>query len=232
MEEFVTPPFKEAVNDYLFLKSKEYPEKAAIKLVGDRYRLTGIQRMILFRGIASPGTATGRQSKITGDITGKKLYVDGYNVLFTIMNYLLGKVIFKAFDGILRDAGAGYGKIEKEGFLYKAMDILFQWPGSSEAESMTIYLDRSISNSDAHAKELERRMNRAHISGQVIPVQFADKELKQKRDAVIATSDSEIIDAVPCRILDAARHALESKYGDRIKILDLKYLIKDPADLL
>ncbi|HEQ71464.1 MAG TPA: DUF434 domain-containing protein, partial [Spirochaetia bacterium] len=32
--------FKIAVDDYRFLKNRNYPDKAALKLVGDRYRLS------------------------------------------------------------------------------------------------------------------------------------------------------------------------------------------------
>jgi len=49
----VTESFKHAVKDYFFLINKKYPEKETVKLIGDRYRLTGLQRTVLFRGITS-----------------------------------------------------------------------------------------------------------------------------------------------------------------------------------
>lgn len=225
MKGLATASFKEAVMDYLFLESKEYPGKAALKIVGDRYRLTGTQRMVLFRGIFSIDKALSRKFKITTDLKGKKLYLDGYNVLFTIMNYLLGKVLFIGNDGLLRDAGAGYGKIEKEEFFYKAIDLLFDWPGNSAVESMVIYLDRSVPNSDLHLKALERELRQSNINGKVNLVRLADEELKRKRDGVIATSDSEIIAATTCRVFDAARKILEANYGQGLNILDLNNLL-------
>jgi len=225
MKDFTSESFSEALKDYLFLKNKGYPGKAAVKLVGDRYRLTGIQRMVLFRGITSTAKALTRQGKITGDLAGKKLYLDGYNVLFTIMNYLVGKVIFIGNDGILRDGGAGYGKIENEAFFYKAVDLLFQWLGNSAVESVIIYLDQPVTNSALHVKALERQMQEVKITGKVNRVQLADTELKGKRDGLVATSDSEIIDAIPGKIIDAARNTLESKHGDRIEILNLWRLL-------
>ena len=223
MKDFISESFKEALKDYLFLKNKEYPDKAAGKLVGDRYRLTGVQRMVLFRGVTSTAKALIRQGKLTGDSAGKKLYVDGYNVLFTIMNYLTGKAVFIGNDGLLRDAGAGYGEIEKETFFYKAVDLFFQWLGNCAAESVTIYLDRSVTNNALHRKVMESQIQALTIDGEVNLVPLADRELKGKRDGLIATSDSQIIDAAPGKIIDAARHTLESKYGDRIEILDLRH---------
>jgi hypothetical protein len=32
--------FKNAASDFRFLKNRQYPEKAALKLIGDRYRLS------------------------------------------------------------------------------------------------------------------------------------------------------------------------------------------------
>jgi len=49
----VSPALKDAVKDYFFLQNKAYPEKASVALVGDRYRLSKEERMVLFRGITS-----------------------------------------------------------------------------------------------------------------------------------------------------------------------------------
>ena len=127
MNDLLTDSFKQAVKDYSFLMDKDYPEKSTLKLVGDRYRLTGLQRTVLFRGITSTGKTRSRQSKITHDPKGKKLYVDGYNVLFTIMNYLMGKTVFICNDGFMRDSGGTYGGIEDETLFYKAVELFFDF---------------------------------------------------------------------------------------------------------
>lgn len=221
--DLITESFKHAVKDYFFLINKKYPEKETVKLIGDRYRLTGLQRTILFRGITSNEKSLNRKLKLTKNFREKKLYLDGYNVLFTIMNYMLGKTIFIGNDGILRDAGEGYGKIENENFFYKAMDLLLDITRATEVESVYIYLDDPVSNSDFHMLQLKKKMEQRTIKGKVFSIKSADKELKRKNDGVIATSDSEIIDATPCQVIDMARKALETKYG--ITILDLEKLL-------
>ncbi len=224
MTELVTESFKHAVKDYFFLINKKYPEKETVKLIGDRYRLTGLQRTVLFRGITSNEKSLNRKSKLTKNFKDKKLYLDGYNVLFTIMNYMLGKTIFIGNDGILRDAGEGYGKIENNNFFYKAMDLLLDITRTTEVESVYIYLDNPVSNSDLHMLELKKKMEQRTIEGEIFLVKSADKELKRKKNGVIATSDSEIIDATPCQVLDMARKALETEYGRTI--LDLEKLLE------
>ncbi len=212
MTDWINDSFQNASNDYFFLLNKEYPETPTLKLVGDRYRLTGLQRSVLFRGITSQEKTASRKAKICSDIKGKKLYVDGYNALFTIMNYLLGKTIFIGNDGILRDAGATYGKIEDEAFFYKAADLLFAFIKDSGVQSIVIFLDSPVSNSASHLEELEKRMTEAGIDGKIVLAQSADGELKKISDGMIATSDSGIIDATGCKIIDLARNALEANY--------------------
>lgn len=219
MTDLVTESFKSALKDYFFLLNKGYPETPALKLVGDRYRLSGRQRNVLYRGITSKEKALSRKSKLTGDLKGKELSVDGYNVLFSIMNYLMGKTVFIGNDGILRDSGGAYGKIENETFFYKAIDILFNFIKTSGIKSLVIYLDTPVTNSGVHKKDLENKMSEAGIAGKVFLAKPADSELKGKRDGIIATSDSGIIDVTECKVFDLARQSLEKNY--KINVLDL-----------
>ena len=53
----ITENFKNAIIDYSYLLEKDYPHKAILKIIGDRYLLTGLQRSILFRGITKKQTA-------------------------------------------------------------------------------------------------------------------------------------------------------------------------------
>jgi hypothetical protein len=212
MLDWMNKSFEDAAEDYSLLLNKEYPETPALKVVGDRYRLTGLQRMILFRGITSREKIAARSVKISNDIKGKKLFIDGYNVLFTIMNYLLGKTVFIANDGLLRDAGAAYGKVEDETFFYKAADLLFTFIKESGVITIVIYLDGPMPDSPAHIKELEAKMTKAGIDGKVILAKPADGELKKVCDGIVATSDSGIIDAIGGNIFDLARNALEAAY--------------------
>jgi hypothetical protein len=225
MKDILTESFKTALKDYLFLRNREYPEKSSLKLVGDRYRLTGIQRIVLFRGITSEAKARQRKAKITtiADLKGKELCLDGYNVLFTIMNYMLGKAVFIGNDGILRDAG-DYGEIENGYIFYKSIEVLMDFIRTCAAASLIIYLDRSIPGSITHKDALQGKMHQLNIQGEVHLVQSADKELERKTGYLIGTSDSEIIDVTLCCIMDSARYALEKQF--KTDFLDLENLLQ------
>jgi hypothetical protein len=222
----ITNTFKDALTDYYYLLNKNYPEKETLKLVGDRFRLTGVQRSILFRGITSKVKALKRKAKLISleNLRGKILYIDGYNVLFTIMNYLLGKVTFIGNDNILRDSGGTYGKIENETTFFQSANLLMDFIHKNAFQQITIYLDSPVSNSSSHLNELVKIIPQKKIKGHIHLIRSVDHQLKQINDAVIATSDSEIIDHTTSKIIDLARGALETSYG--VTILDLGSLIE------
>ncbi|MCP4217660.1 MAG: DUF434 domain-containing protein [bacterium] len=213
----INDSFQNAVADYRYLLERNYPDKESIKLVGNRYGLSGTERAMLFRGVFTEALCTQRKNSLTTDLKGKELHIDGYNVLFTIMNYLLGKRVFPADDGVLRDTGGSYGKIESESLFYKAMDLLLNWLETRNPSSITIYLDRPVESSDTHKKEIENRSRALNVEARVLLCDYADAELKKLKNAIIATSDSEIMDAAHCRIIDIPRQVLASGGSPRAK---------------
>ena len=44
------PAFADAAADYLFLLEHRYPQAAVLKLTGDRYKLSSLERSVLYRG--------------------------------------------------------------------------------------------------------------------------------------------------------------------------------------
>lgn len=222
----ITDAFKDALTDYYYLLNKNYPGKETLKLVGDRFRLTGVQRTVLFRGISSKENALNRKAKLIPleNLKEKILYIDGYNVLFTMMNYLLGKAIFIGNDGILRDSGENYGKIENETTFYQSANLLMDFIHKNAPREVAIYLDTPVSNSSSHLDRLEKQVQQKKIKGKIHLTREVDQQLRQINDGAIATSDSQIIDCTAGKIIDLARSALETTYG--ITILDLGSLIE------
>ena len=225
MNNFSTRVFFDAANDYFFLLNRGYPEKAGLKLVGDRHRLSGNQRNCLYRGITSKVMASQRKSKLIQDIKNQILHVDGYNVIFTIMNYLLGKTLFIANDGLLRDSGESYGKIENEKIFSRASELALGYLSDNRPGRLTIYLDSTVKNFKTHSKLLEKALTDHRISGKILSLKHADSGLKEIKDGIMATSDSEIIDSTSIKVVDAARQTLEMTFN--IQVLDLEKLIRN-----
>ena len=80
--------FKLAIEDFRYLKNRNYPDKAALKLVSDHHRLSAIQRNCLFRAIFSASDSRQRKAKLSAaeDVEGQLLGVDWYNVLIKVLN--------------------------------------------------------------------------------------------------------------------------------------------------
>jgi hypothetical protein len=217
--DFKTKAFLASLNDYIFLINRDYPLKETLKLVGDKYRLSGVQRTILFRGITTADKIMLRRSKMSTILKDRELHVDGYNVLFTIMNYMLGKPVFICNDGIVRDAGSNFGKIENQTLFNKAVEVLFDFLENSNPSSVIFYCDGPIPDSSNHKKMILGCLGQAGLEGNVNLVKSVDQKLKQLNRGIIATSDSEIIDTTRCQVLDLARLALDNKF--HLNIFDL-----------
>jgi hypothetical protein len=140
-ETLITGDFKAACHDYFYLLSKGYPERGSLKMVGDRYRLSRDQRSVLYRGISPEPESAKRNSRLVPVSQAMHLVIDGYNVLFTILNYRLGRMVFLSTDGMLRDAGSLHGKLRDDRILEECIEDLLAALTPSCPASVDIFLD-------------------------------------------------------------------------------------------
>lgn len=214
--------FIKACHDYFYLIDRHYPEKGILKLVGDRYHLTGDQRTVLYRGISSSSRANARKKLLTVDISSRTILVDGYNVLFTLINYRFGKIIFISNDNILRDAGSLHGKLRDYSLLYSCIDMLIMYLSEKRPAKAEIYLDSPVSHSQMHAAIIRERMKENNIEGECIVLKSADWALRHGSDCILATSDTGIIEKALLPVADVPRSILQDLYkADFLKIEEL-----------
>lgn len=204
--------FKQALNDYYYLMNNHYPEKGSLKLVGDRYRLSTELRTILYRGICPKKEATNRKHRIIKSPS-EILAIDGYNVLFTLLNYRLGRFVFISNDGICRDAGSLFGKIRKESLFNECADLLISYLSNYKLSAIKIYLDSPVYLSNKHRNLLHKKANGYEINMDIILTKSADQQILQHTSGALATSDSVIIDNSENPILDIPRTIIEEKYN-------------------
>ena len=197
-----------AASEYLWMLSRGYPQKASLKLVGDKFLLTRDMRQVLYRGISSENQAAARSKKIGSIQPGDVVLIDTYNVLFTINNYLLGKPLFISNDGLLRDAGEMRGRISNKPVFNRAiglfLDILKEW----DEASYRLYLDEPVSFSGRLSIELSKDMVQLDIDGEAFTVQSPDYMLKHENSDAICTSDTAIIDHYGGRVVDLPHYLL------------------------
>jgi hypothetical protein len=204
---------REAARDYRFLLNKSYPQKATIKLVGDRYQLSGQERSVLYRGISSEISASERKIKIHGNPGNGPLHIDTYNILFTIGNYLAGRPVYISDDGILRDSGELRGRFGNKKIFEHSMILLESFLTSHSRIEYHFYLDAPVSNSGRLASRISNFLAEHEIKGEAVTVMSPDHELVQQAAGLVCSSDSVIMSGVSTGIFDLPRFILTEHYS-------------------
>ena len=225
-ESLYTENFKSGILDYYYLIDRQYPEKGTLKLVGDKYKLNRDQRTILYRGISSNLNAEERKKRITDNINKQYLIIDGYNVLFSLLNYRLGRIVFISNDNIVRDAGSLHGKLRDEEIFFQCLELLFEFFHEHQPSFVHFYIDSPVSHSALHSERINDMIHKNNLSGICEIVKSPDYVIKNFGEGIILTSDTVIIDKTTNPVADVPRKILESKFNaelfDLNKVLDNK----------
>ncbi len=210
-----TTEFKSAFNDYLNLLTKKYPQKSILKLVGDRYKLSGEERTILYRGVTPISISESRKNKLRkmANLSETELHIDGLNQLLSIASYLNGSVVFICTDGFLRDASEIHGNAYKVKFLEKSCLILFQYLKEFTNIRFFVYLDEKVNQSKSIALKMKSFAANENLSLDFVISDKVDQKLKNITTGYIATSDSQIIDKGNVPVIDLAQTLLEKKFN-------------------
>ncbi len=205
--------FTEACTIYRLLREKGYPEKATLKLVGDRHRLSRVQRNCLFRGVIPDETASRRSRKVlpASSAAGQPLAIDWYNVLITVESYLRGQILFLADDGVVRDASAAHGSFRPGALTARAIEEIVAFVAAADPARVDAYLDAPLSFSGQMAEELRVRLDRLACPSSVDLAPSADYPLKSYH-GFVASSDSIVLDSAT-HVMDLARGVLETRFG-------------------
>jgi hypothetical protein len=214
--------FQEAIADYRFLKNRGYPDKAALKLVSDHFRLSALERNCLFRAVFAVEDCERRRAKLVhaSALSGRELGVDWYNVLITVESYLKGFPVFLADDGLARDSSGIHGSYRPSKVTPAAVGKILTALANLKPGRLDLFLDAPISFSGVMADSLRERLAALHIAFAVEVHPSADYPLKSFL-GVVASSDSSIIDREGVQeVLDLARYVLESAFAARIRTVE------------
>ena len=213
----VNDEFAQAIRDYYLLLQRRYPQKALLKIIGDRFRLDSTQRTVLFRGVVPGDKARMRRRRLHSSCRNRRLYLDGYNVLYTICNYLAGRTLFISNDGFLRDAGEIHAKSPSKEKMDEAITVLLRFLNEHPPTYVKVILDAPVSFSGELSARLAELLNTNSLPGDAVTARSADFPLRSVEYGLVASSDSAIIDSLlerkHCALFDFAYHALK-KYFD------------------
>jgi len=207
------PELIEAIRDYRYFLDRNYPPSATIKLVGDKYALTGNERSVLYRGVSSSFAASVREKKKIHRLLNDTVLVDTHNILFTIANYLLGKPVFISDDSFLRDTGELHGRFSNHKILEHTFLLLIQFILKNKKKKYIFYLDRPVSNSGKLSLRFVDFFRENKINGESYTVYSPDHQLIQEEKGVICTSDSVIIQQCKLKVFDLSEYILTHNFN-------------------
>lgn len=215
------PILQSAVADLSWLLTRGYSDRAAVKLVGDRYNLRDRQRKALQRCAASDEACLRRsRRRVPVDaLHGEIVAVDGYNVLLTVEAAMCGGVLLLARDGALRDMAAMSAHYRRVDVTAPAVELLAGFVAARGCAGIEWYLDRPVSNSARLKGLIERTVGPSQPPWRV--------ELRDRTDQVlidsphiVASADSAVLDACS-RWVNLAREVVEAAIPDAW-IVDLR----------
>ena len=189
------PALKQAIEDLSWLMGRGYPDKAALKLVGDRFRLRERQREAVIR-CACPYTAKERRQNNKVDINqlqDQTLAIDGFNLLITVESALSNGIIFDCMDGCYRDLASIHGTYKR--VMETETAILLIGDALERLKVGTVHwlLDRPVSNSGRLKTLLYEIADQKDWDWEVDLFNNPDAQLIESEEVVIS-SDSMVID--------------------------------------
>ena len=189
------PSLRAALTDYYLLLTKGYAAKSSLKLVGDRFSLTGRQRLAVMRSGCSDQQLSSRREKCINveAVAGRSILLDGYNVLITVEAALGGGVLFEGRDGCYRDLASMHGTYRKVSETIPAARLVGEFLESRGVGTVHWFLDRPVSNSGRLRTLLHEVAQENGWDWQVELVMSPDAVLIES-DRTVASSDSVILD--------------------------------------
>ncbi|MDH3648786.1 MAG: DUF434 domain-containing protein [Saprospiraceae bacterium] len=187
-----------AAKDLVWLWSKGYPENAAKTLVSDHFNLTARQRKALARVSMSTNLANqiGDRECARGKMGGRKVAIDGFNMLIYAEALISHAYIFQGLDGVFRDIASVHGSYKKVEETVEAVRLIGNALTSLEVSEIHWFLDAPVSNSGRLKSFLLTDLFDA-FSWNVEVVRNPDRHLLQTHETIICSNDRMIISKIP-----------------------------------
>jgi hypothetical protein len=126
---------------------------------------------------------------------GKKLIVDGYNVLILLENALRGKPVFLSDDGFLRDAEGVFKNYKPSSITEKALELLLEVFKKYPPQETFFFFDAPITRSRELARHIKEKLLRIGLPGEAVATRNSEFALTKKY-SLLASSDSALINQV------------------------------------
>lgn len=203
------PIFKEAATDLSYLLGRNYGEKSALALVGNRYQLNKRQQRALHLMTCPAPKIAARQAKqlLPSALQGKRVAIDGYNVLIGMEVALSGAYLFVGQDGCYRDIASVHGTYKKVEETLPALELLEESLRALEVAHVQWYFDSPVSNS-GRLKTLLYELATKKNAPWDIELVFNPDTILVEQNGLTISADSWILDGVDA-CFDLVKYTVE-----------------------
>lgn len=191
-----------------------YSERAAQKLVGDRFQLVVRQRNAVRRAACSAAELSSRASRLVPAeaVFGRSVAIDGFNVLITVESALGGGLVLVARDGCVRDLANLRGTWRRVAETKEAIERVGEQLVASGASEVVWYLDQGVSNSGRLRGVLEGLAEERGYPWRASVIRGVDAELRRSK-SIVASADSGVLAGCE-RWMNLARLVVEERVPD------------------
>jgi len=184
----------DAVRDLRYLLNRGYPRDSAVTFVANHYRLKLNERHLLARCVFSRAEVVSHQEKMVSGakVRGKRLGVDGYNVLITVESILTGRQVVRCDDGFVRDLRAIFGKYRISSVTSRALTAILKIISGARPREVVMMFDSQMSRSGELAAEVRKRLKQVGLKGDARTI--AGVDFKVRGFDVASSSDRAIIE--------------------------------------
>ena len=178
----------------IYLINEGYDLKQASTFVGNHFLLSERQRLAVMRSVASDKQLQDRRQKQVplGDISGKTVWIDGFNTIITLEVMLSDSILLSCMDGTIRDLAALRGTYRLIPETSEAIRLIFTVLQEVNVKRINILLDEPVSNSGRLKARIAEIAEEYSFVLDIQILRDVDRELYGKEN--IVTSDSIILD--------------------------------------
>lgn len=186
---------QEAVRDMHYLLSRGFAENASSALVGNRYRLRARQIQMIKSASAGEKEISARNAKKADAtaLSGKTVYIDGFNLLILLESLLSGAYIFKGCDGCYRDLSSVHGSYKRVQQTNRSIELVALFHQKVAVSKIIWIFDKPVSNSGRLKQLLLEYAQEQQVDWEIYLEFNPDKYLAAVPDTIIS-SDAWILD--------------------------------------
>lgn len=190
----ISSKLMDAVHDLRYLLDQGYPRDSAVEFVANHYRLRLRQRHLLARCVFSREETAKHKGKSVSvsEVRGRRLGIDGYNVLITAESILAKKQVIRCDDGFVRDLRAIFGKYRMSRSTRRALVELLQIVGEAKPKETVILFDQQVSRSGELASMTREELAGLGLKGDARTAVGTDAKIRGFD--IAASSDRAIIE--------------------------------------